>query len=54
MLELKGARLAPPGFPAYHPAFDLTPHRYLTGIVTEKGVLYPPFDEGLRDALGLS
>ncbi|SDE56278.1 methylthioribose-1-phosphate isomerase [Thermus arciformis] len=54
VLELKGVRLAPLGFPAYHPAFDLTPHRYLTGIVTEKGVLYPPFDEALRDALGLA
>ncbi|MEN2981221.1 MAG: S-methyl-5-thioribose-1-phosphate isomerase [Thermus sp.] len=54
VLELKGVRLAPAGFPAYHPAFDITPHRYLTGIVTEKGVLYPPFDEALRDALGLS
>jgi len=54
VLELRGVRLAPEGFPAYHPAFDLTPHRYLTGIVTEKGVLYPPFDEALRDALGLS
>ncbi|APD08685.1 MULTISPECIES: S-methyl-5-thioribose-1-phosphate isomerase [Thermus] len=54
VLELKGVRLAPEGFPAYHPAFDVTPHRYLTGIVTEKGVLYPPFDEALRHALGLS
>lgn len=54
VLELRGVRLAPQGFPAYHPAFDLTPHRYLTGIVTEKGVLYPPFDEALRDALGLA
>ncbi|WP_298630258.1 S-methyl-5-thioribose-1-phosphate isomerase [uncultured Thermus sp.] len=54
LLELKGVRLAPEGFPAYHPAFDLTPHRYLTGIVTEKGVLYPPFDEALRRALGLA
>lgn len=54
VLELRGVRLAPPGFPAYHPAFDVTPHRFLTGIVTEKGVLYPPFDEALRDVLGLS
>ncbi|GAB5602083.1 S-methyl-5-thioribose-1-phosphate isomerase [Thermus sp. FJN-A] len=54
VLEVRGLRLAPEGFPAYHPAFDLTPHRYLTGIVTEKGVLYPPFDEALRDALGLA
>lgn len=54
VVELRGVRLAPEGFPAYHPAFDVTPHRFLTGIVTEKGVLYPPFDEALRDALGLS
>lgn len=54
VVTLKGVRLAPEGFPAYHPAFDVTPHRFLTGIVTEKGVLYPPFGEALRDALGLS
>ncbi|GGM91190.1 methylthioribose-1-phosphate isomerase [Thermus composti] len=54
VLTIRGLRLAPEGFPAYHPAFDLTPHRFLTGIITEKGVLYPPFDEALRDALGLA
>jgi methylthioribose-1-phosphate isomerase len=51
--HIRGLPIAPPGFPAYHLAFDVTPHRFLTGIVTEKGVLYPPFDEALRDALGL-
>jgi len=51
--HIRGLPIAPPGFPAYHPAFDVTPHRFLTGIVTEKGILYPPFDEALRDALGL-
>lgn len=54
VLELRGVRLAPLGVAAYHPAFDITPHRYLTGIITEKGILYPPFDEALRDALGIS
>ena len=54
ILELRGVRLAPLGVAAYHPAFDITPHRYLTGIITEKGILYPPFDEALRDALGIS
>jgi len=33
---------------AYNPAFDVTPHRYITGIVTEKGIVYPPFDQNLR------
>jgi methylthioribose-1-phosphate isomerase len=50
---LRGVQLAPEGFPAAHPAFDVTPHSLVTGIVTEKGVLYPPFDESLRAAMGL-
>ncbi|RTI02503.1 S-methyl-5-thioribose-1-phosphate isomerase [Thermus scotoductus] len=54
VLELRGVRLAPLGVAAYHPAFDITPHRYLTGIITEKGILYPPFDEALRRALGMA
>jgi len=31
-----------------NPAFDVTPHRYVTGIITEEGIVYPPFDLGLR------
>lgn len=50
---VRGVGLAPEGFPAAHPAFDVTPHALVTGIVTEKGVLYPPFDESLRAAMGL-
>lgn len=50
---VRGTPIAPEGFPAAHPAFDVTPHHLVTGIVTEKGVLYPPFDESLRIALGL-
>jgi len=44
-------RMAGPEVPVANPAFDITPHRLLTGIVTERGVLYPPFDEALRGAL---
>jgi len=43
-----GQLVAPEGVPAYNPAFDVTPHRYLTGIVTENGVVYPPFSRNLR------
>lgn len=32
----------------YDPAFDVTPHRLITGIITEKGVIYPPFHVGLQ------
>ena len=33
-----------------NPAFDVTPHRYITGIITERGIFRPPFDESLREA----
>jgi len=49
--HLRGLRIAPEGVQAAHPAFDVTPHRYLTAIVTEKGIIRPPFAEGLRQAL---
>jgi methylthioribose-1-phosphate isomerase len=47
----RGERLAGPEVPVANPAFDLTPHRLVTGIVTERGVHHPPFDEALRGAL---
>ncbi len=40
--------IAPADTPVYNPAFDVTPHRYLTGIVTEEGICYPPFTQSLR------
>ncbi len=42
--------IAPENVPVYNPAFDVTPHRYITGIVTEEGVCYPPFTQSLRKA----
>ena len=42
--------IAPEGVPVYNPAFDVTPHRYLTGIITEEGICYPPFTQSLRRA----
>jgi methylthioribose-1-phosphate isomerase len=44
-------RIAPEGVPVYNPAFDVTPHRYLTGIITEEGICYPPFEISLRKAV---
>ncbi len=46
--HIEGIPIAPEGFPVYNPAFDVTPHRFVTGIVTEKGIVYPPFDLNLR------
>jgi methylthioribose-1-phosphate isomerase len=42
--------VAPANVPVYNPAFDVTPHRYLTGIITEEGICYPPFPVSLRRA----
>ena len=46
--EIDGVRIAPPGVKVGNPAFDVTPHRYVTGIVTENGIAYPPFEISLR------
>jgi methylthioribose-1-phosphate isomerase len=46
-----GKAIVPDDYPARNPAFDVTPHRYVTGIVTENGIAYPPFDVNLRRAV---
>ena len=50
-LQIDGESIAPQGAAARNPAFDVTPHRLLTGIVTELGVVYPPFNENLANLL---
>ncbi len=40
--------MAPDGVKCYNPSFDVTEHSLLSGIVTEKGIIYPPFDIGLK------
>jgi methylthioribose-1-phosphate isomerase len=46
-IQLAGERITPQNARARNPAFDVTPNRLLTGIVTENGVVYPPFDINL-------
>jgi methylthioribose-1-phosphate isomerase len=48
---MSGQRIAPNGVSAAHPAFDTTPHELITAIITERGVIYPPYAENLRKAL---
>jgi methylthioribose-1-phosphate isomerase len=43
-----GCQIAPDGVQVLNVAFDVTPHRYVTGIVTENGIAYPPFKQNLR------
>ena len=47
-IEFHGERVTPQDAKAFNPAFDITPHRLITAIVTENGVVYPPFDKNLR------
>ena len=46
-----GNPIVPAHFKARNPAFDVTPHRYLSGIVTEHGIARPPFNASLRRAV---
>ncbi len=49
---LCGVQTAPAEVEVYNPAFDVTPHSLVTGIITEKGVVYPPFRENLARLFG--
>ena len=48
--HLGSSRLTPEGAHIRNPAFDVTPHRYISGIVTEKGIFGPPYNETLKRA----
>ena len=49
-MTLAGQRIAPEGVGALHPAFDVTPARYVSAIITERGALQPPFAKALAAA----
>jgi len=46
--HIQGVPIAPEGIRAANPAFDVTPHSYITAIVTEKGIVRGPYTEGLN------
>jgi methylthioribose-1-phosphate isomerase len=46
--RIAGMQIAPEGVVVYNPAFDMTPHDFITAIVTEAGVLSPPFVTGIK------
>ena len=48
VVMLAGQRLAPDGVAAAHPAFDITPHRLVEAIITEQGIVRPPYETNLR------
>jgi methylthioribose-1-phosphate isomerase len=51
VVKIGAEQIAPDGVPVYNPAFDVTPHRYLTGIITDEGICYPPYSVSLARAV---
>jgi methylthioribose-1-phosphate isomerase len=47
-IRFHGRRVVPDGARARNPAFDITPARLITAIITERGIVYPPFTRNLR------
>ncbi len=50
--HIEGVPIAPEGVRVGNPAFDVTPHKYITALVTERGVVYPPFEVNLARLFG--
>ena len=52
--HVQGVHVAPEGIEVANPAFDVTPNRYVTAIITERGVARNPYNESLRSLLNKS
>src|SRR4029079_19441111 len=50
--HVKNVRLAPVGAKVFNPAFDVTPHALITGIITERGIARAPYTESLAALVG--
>jgi methylthioribose-1-phosphate isomerase len=50
--HIQGVRIAPDDVHAAHPAFDVTPHRYIRAIFTERGVATAPYTASLKNLAG--
>jgi methylthioribose-1-phosphate isomerase len=48
---LSGRKTVPDSVAVYNPAFDITPNNLATAIITEKGILSPPFDVSIQEVL---
>ncbi|MDN5277384.1 MAG: methylthioribose-phosphate isomerase [Clostridiales bacterium] len=46
--HIGGIRIAPHGVKVANPAFDVTPNEYITAIITERGIIYPPYRQNLE------
>ena len=50
--HVRECQITPDDIEVGNPAFDVTPAKYITAIITEKGVVYPPFEESLKKLMG--
>lgn len=50
--KLDGKQIAPIGIDVYNPAFDVTPHNLITGIITEKGILQGNYEGEIASLFG--
>ena len=48
VVNINKIRVAPEGIEVAHPAFDITPNKLVTAIITEEGIAYPPFIDSLK------
>ena len=51
LMKMGNKLLAPKGIKIFNPAFDVTPPELITGIITEKGILKPPYKESIGKAI---
>jgi methylthioribose-1-phosphate isomerase len=47
--HFRNIRVGPPGVKVFNPAFDVTPGKYVTGIITEKGILKAPYTKKMKE-----
>ena len=48
---MMGQSIAPDGIDVYNPAFDITPHENISAMITEKGIIHPPFAANLQNVI---
>jgi methylthioribose-1-phosphate isomerase len=52
--HMGGVRIVPDGVSVFNPAFDVTPHQFVTAIITDRGLAHPPYTESLAALAGVT
>ena len=51
--HIKGKRIVPKGIPVWNPAFDVTPNRFISAIITDQGIAEKPYGKNLKKLISL-